>query len=397
MSRVLLAWELGGGYGHVVRLAPLARELARRGHQVVCAMRDLPAAARPLGGSGIPLLQAPLWVHASALPPSLNYAELLQRCGYLETSAVHALVRGWLNLYELYRPELVLLDHSPTALLAARVAGLRRALLGNGFASPPRLTPMPTLQPWKRVPRERLLAAEERVLAVLNGVLGELGSPPLGALCELFEAEADFLCVFPEFDHYAEREPREYFGFVTRLAGAGGADRAPRHEAQILLYMSASWAPLAALLTHLRELRIPTLAHVRDALPGALGRFESDTLRFSAAPLDFAATGGGCRLGICHGGVGSAAALILGGVPVLVLPQHLEQAMFGHRLVAAGAAFMVNPADRDTDFSAILRRALEESTAPARAAEIASRYAEFDYDAQPGRLADRCEAILGAA
>ena len=34
MARILLAWELGGGLGHVTRLEPLARELVRQGHDV---------------------------------------------------------------------------------------------------------------------------------------------------------------------------------------------------------------------------------------------------------------------------------------------------------------------------------------------------------------------------
>ena len=41
MARVLLAWELGGNYGHLVALRALACELRRRGHECVFAVLAL--------------------------------------------------------------------------------------------------------------------------------------------------------------------------------------------------------------------------------------------------------------------------------------------------------------------------------------------------------------------
>ena len=40
MARVLCAWELGLGLGHVGRLIPIARELRGLGHEVVMVLRD---------------------------------------------------------------------------------------------------------------------------------------------------------------------------------------------------------------------------------------------------------------------------------------------------------------------------------------------------------------------
>ena len=37
MARVLLAWELGAGSGHCAKLAPLAKGLIDRGHNVSVA------------------------------------------------------------------------------------------------------------------------------------------------------------------------------------------------------------------------------------------------------------------------------------------------------------------------------------------------------------------------
>ena len=41
MARVLVAWELGAGYGHIERIAPVAGRLRARGHTLAYAFRDL--------------------------------------------------------------------------------------------------------------------------------------------------------------------------------------------------------------------------------------------------------------------------------------------------------------------------------------------------------------------
>ncbi|MDH3452779.1 MAG: hypothetical protein OEN20_10180, partial [Gammaproteobacteria bacterium] len=110
--RVLVVWELGGGYGHVAQLPQLAQQLAQAGHEAVFALRDLSQVEMSLGRQGLRLLQAPLWLPRPAgLPPTANYAELLYTCGYLEVERLGAVVRAWRELYALVAPDVVLLNH----------------------------------------------------------------------------------------------------------------------------------------------------------------------------------------------------------------------------------------------------------------------------------------------
>src|SRR5690349_24998106 len=70
MARVLLCWELGGDYGHLMRFATVARELARRGHESVFALRELTHVEAVLGQESFSCLQAPVWMaQVSGLPP----------------------------------------------------------------------------------------------------------------------------------------------------------------------------------------------------------------------------------------------------------------------------------------------------------------------------------------
>lgn len=138
MSKILCIWELGGGYGHMEKILPLALNLRHRGHEVTFALRDLSLAEIVLGRHGFPLLQAPIWIQkVTGLPePPLNYGEILHRFGFLDKSGLTGMVKAWLSLFELVKPDLLLIDHAPTALLASMNTGIPRCLVGNGFFSP---------------------------------------------------------------------------------------------------------------------------------------------------------------------------------------------------------------------------------------------------------------------
>ena len=41
LGTVLIAWELGGGMGHVARLMPVARELAAQRHRPILVLKNL--------------------------------------------------------------------------------------------------------------------------------------------------------------------------------------------------------------------------------------------------------------------------------------------------------------------------------------------------------------------
>ncbi|MFG5408062.1 hypothetical protein ABXN37_07975 [Piscinibacter sakaiensis] len=132
MARLLLAWELGGGLGHAQALTALADALLRRGHAVDLAWKDLSVAGAVLGERlrhpRLRLWPAPVWTATLAnMPEPANHAELLFRAG----------------------PALLVADHAPTALLAARGQPLRRLLFGNGFCIPPAEGPWPAFREWE--------------------------------------------------------------------------------------------------------------------------------------------------------------------------------------------------------------------------------------------------------
>lgn len=153
MSRILFAWELGGNLGHVTRQLSIARRLRQKGHPVFFVVRDTAVAAQLLTPEGFAYTQAPINVAKNRLPHPVNYAEILIASGYAEPVVLLGLVQGWISLIRLFKANLIVVDHAPTALVAARLTGLPAITIGTGFEIPPDRLPLPSIRPWETIPK----------------------------------------------------------------------------------------------------------------------------------------------------------------------------------------------------------------------------------------------------
>jgi hypothetical protein len=125
MARAIFAWELGGDLGHARRTLQVAGELRGLGHDVAFAFPDL----TPLGASTDASLE---WFQAPTIPLApnpvvspANMSEILLNRGYGDSASVAGALRGWLGLMRLWKPDIVVADYAPGALLGARAAGVR--------------------------------------------------------------------------------------------------------------------------------------------------------------------------------------------------------------------------------------------------------------------------------
>src|SRR5204863_2109314 len=139
------------------------------GHRIAFMFRELRQLAVIPEARGFDLFQAPRSTHegvAPRLPDS--FADILLGCGYADARELTALVAGWRALFAAWKPDLLVADFAPTALAAARLSELKRVTYGNGFFTPPRMSPLPPFRHDEPVPRERLAQADARALATVN-------------------------------------------------------------------------------------------------------------------------------------------------------------------------------------------------------------------------------------
>lgn len=397
MSRILLVWELGGDYGHIGHLLPLALELRARGHEVALVLRDLAHAENLLQPHGLRAYQAPLWqAEVGGLPPPLNYTEMLLRFGFYSADLLSAMARAWRNLFELLQPDLLVFDHSPTALLASRGLGIPRLMLGNGFFSPPREAPLPPFAWWSReVPAARLADSEQRVTAVANGVLDRLAAPRLGCVADLFEVEADCIAAFPELDHYPARPAAAYVGPLFSLRAAAPAQWPAGPGPRVFAYLKPAHRAFEPMLAALGALDAPVLVHAPGVSARTMKTHQSATLSFSVAPVDMEAARAGCELAVCHAGIGTCAAMLLAGRPMLLLPAHTEQEMMARRIEALGAAVVLHVDQALGDSRRLLRRLAGEGALARQAAAFAARHAGYRQEETLREISGRCLALAG--
>lgn len=396
MRRVLLAWELGGEYGHVARFLPLALEFRKRGFEPVLVLRNLCHTEQLLGGHGLTCLQAPLWIsEVAGLPPPVNYAETLMRFGYLDTAGLLGVCKAWRALVALVEPALMLCDHAPTAMLATRGMDIPRAVIGTGFSVPPMLAPMPVYQWWLGAPAGRPQDSESKVLATANSVLGHLGQPLLAQLYELLEGAERFLCSSRDLDAYPTREPEaRYWGSIANLEHGAPPDwPAFPGGKRIFAYLKPMDGRFEPLLKALNEVEAATLVHAPGVSGKIINSYRSARLSFSREPVRMADAARESDLIICHGG--RTADVALGhGKPSLLLPMQTEQLMSSKRAEQLGVALVVTPEQPSTQIKKSLKRLLQEPGFMGHARGHAAEHPEQPQQERVSAIIDRCEALV---
>ena len=381
MSRILFAWELGGGFGHLSRLEPIARNLRAAGHEVLFVSKDTQCAAKWLGPYGYRFLQAPVSATAYKLTrPPANYTEVLLTEGYAEPTALRGKVEGWAGIYQLYRPDIVVADHSPTALLAARFLDICRVQVGNGFELPPLVRPFPSIRPWESIASALLEHSEATALAAINAVAEIYQGKPLSQITDLFDLNGFTLASFSELDHYGPRQSINYAGPIY-----------PRHHGQkvnwprgtgprIFAYLRPSVPGFNLLMAALSQSRARVICVVPGADKNLLDAFSTDSVCIYRDPVDLGVLIGDMDLGMSYGGIGTVTPLLLGGVPVLLAPQNVEQYLFCTRVESLGAGLILRNARSQQAIQDALTRILVEPSYVAAAKLFAARYADFNPD-----------------
>ncbi len=397
MARFLIAWELGEGYGHLGRHLRVAAWLRERGHQVTFALKDLAHAEYALGRHGYTLLQAPVWLHTPrGLPHAASYPEILFRAGFLDPDGLMGKVRAWRGLYGLVGPDVVIFDHAPTALLAARGQGLARAVSGQGFFCPPRTSPLPGMLPGVSYPMQRLAASEARVLECVNRLCAQAGEPPLEKLADLFDVERDFLCTFAELDTYREhRDAARYLG-PDFEADHGEAPRWPRRgDARVFGYVKPRYHAFEAMLRELSRSRHAILLHAPGIPRELVERYRSPGLAFVLRPARMSAVVAEADAVVCHAGHGTVCATLLAGRPLLLLPTQVEQHGLALRVSALGAGLMLDPRRRPPDHAVVVDQLVVDERFREGAAAFARAHADFDRAARLDTIGGALEALAG--
>jgi UDP:flavonoid glycosyltransferase YjiC (YdhE family) len=393
VARIALAWEIGSSIGHALSCAGLARALHAKGHSIALLMRELAPLALVPEAAGYDVFQAPGPHEAVGAGTPLSYADILLGCGWGDARYLESLVAGWRSLLSSWKADLVIADFAPTALLAAGTLGLRRATYGNGFFTPPRLSPLPPFRVDTPVDAVRVAAADAQALAHANAALERLGAPALARLADAFAADEDFLCTFPELDHYGSRPVSGYWGPRLRNDLGNPMDWPGGPGKRALVYVQHNLPQIDALIDALAAGPYRVIAYIPGLDAARRSRLAGRGRVVVERPVRLDTVLPHCDLLVCHGGE-IAAGAIASGVPVLLFPSHYEQYLTARRLEQLGAGGWHPPNAGAASVQVGLRALTEDARYQAAARAFAQRYKAWSPQEQRRRIVARIEELL---
>jgi rhamnosyltransferase subunit B len=320
--RVLLANELGRGFGHLHKLQVVAGAVREIGDPVLAVGDD--ELARALAGldGPIPTLPTPPLERRDGPPPE-SMGDILAAVGMADRAVTGRMLQRWdARLAEL-DPALVVTDYAPFLALATQ-GRVPRIALGSGFTLPPEhLDGFPHLFIDQVVPHPALDATIAEVLAAR-------GTAPVTAPA-LLAGERPFVCVLPELDLFAGSRRRPASGPLQPpppLPPPGGPT--------FFAYLAAEAPGCLEILRGLAGARRAGSVFVRGADAALAATVAGSAVRWCEQPAPLDAALAGCGLIVHHGGINTAQRALLAGRPQLVVPDYLEQALNGRELAALG-------------------------------------------------------------
>lgn len=340
MKKVLLAWELGDGLGHVSRLLPIAKALREHGVTCAFAVRNLIVTHPVIAREGFQVFQAP-WVIPYADPetkqkPIASIGDVLATVGYVEPNKLAALVDGWSAIIEAFDPDLVITDYSPSAALA--LYGERPYVtVGDWFTLPPgnwsefrtfkdspnRIPPERLLETVQEVQRRRGKAAPDRVPALFHGA-------------------RNFVLTLPELDPYREYRDRAEISPLEPLPAP--LELAPTQD--YFVYLSNGYPGTAKVLEALSGSGLTGEVFLRDADDAARAEWRGRGLTVHAHPQPMEEVVGRSRTVIHHGGLGTLEQVLAMGRPQCIVPRHFEQQKNGGFAGQLGVATVLRVSNR---------------------------------------------------
>jgi len=380
MGRVLVIWEMGGGLGHLMRIRPIARQLADRGHDVTVGSRAWAGDHAERWFSGMTCLTTPPTTTPDGERVTFHsMPSILKAVGWADTDELAGQVDRWRAFLAEQRPDVIVLDYAPTALLAGQSLGVPIVTMSTGFTCPPDLDPMPAFGLVDDDAIKQACRDDERaVLAAVNHVLERAGQRALKHLSELFaRVTRNFMTTWPELDHYGARPNAEYIGNWPGTAGR--RENWPQGTGPRLVGYLQPFKNRGAIIEMLNRSKMPCLIYMGGADPEKIAKVAKANVKATAEPFDLPAASKQAELAIIHAGQGSTTGMLLAGLPMLLLPRHAEQYMIARRVVEYGAGLMASPQSMP-QITQALQQLLVDPKYEQAAQRFAAEHADFDPD-----------------
>ncbi|MDA0821542.1 MAG: hypothetical protein O3C28_03855 [Proteobacteria bacterium] len=385
MAKIVFTWELGQGYGHLVRYVELIKRLLKDQHDVWFLAKNSERAKSvfgelPVHVEGIPAGYTPVSERLSELHSN---PDILHNFGFFASAPLEQQLRGWVEKLAAINPDLLIIDHSPMIQLANQVCRIKSIASGSGFTVPQASSPMRPMRFWSMPDLSNVCARESRVLAIINQVLHRYGTSPVAAVADVLSTDKQWLWTFRELDHYGFREAGNYLGNFPQADFGdaptwGGGDRI-----KLFAYLSGNTLPREFPLA-VKKIDADLCLFAPNLRFGEIEKFAGVEFQRATTPVDLARAAVECDAALTQGGLNSASTFLLYGKPVVTLVDNLERYMVGRRLELLGAGLSV-PVHEAKLLYEKLRVVVNDRSFSRNAERFRERYRRDTVDAQLDR------------
>ena len=384
-------------------MKPLIQEFLKDGYRISVVARYLHSAAAVLDDLDVQLLQAPFFSDKfDGLRVTHTYPEILLGFGYKKLSSLKQTLEPWCNLLRLLQPDLVIIDHGPTALLACRCEEVKFITMGTGFFLPPNVEPCPTHVGMPSPNVVELRKNEQAVLDTINAALTTKDKPPLGKFTDLFYPAEHFLCTLPELDHYPKRGNVRYDGprFDIDMGEVADWPKVKDSTApKVFAYIKEESVGFEALFQALLSVPLPVLLHIPAASETVIKKSkQARHLTLRQSPVNIREVQRDATLIICHGGHGVVSSSLIAGIRLLLLPDQLEQSMLTFRLAQQRLAMAMTKESRSSatveNYRQAIATAITNEVLGKQVRMFSEKYQAFNQSAQLNRLIKICHEVI---
>lgn len=387
--RILLGWEFGGRFGHVVHLREIAKQIGEsQSCEFLFALRTPQTGiASGLPGRSVVAAPAPPKSAGYKKPPvRATYGEIVSESLMREEGAFAFRLNGWDTIVREFDPHVIIAEYAPGLSLFARGRWPVLAV-GTGYTMPPpEMAEFPPIGPFKRP----LYASEPEIIERLNTDLAKAGAKPIERLPQLNEADAYGLVTIPLFDPYKSQRQQLYLGVEI----PGGSPIPIGNASGGIAYFHEDTQLHDMVLDGLLGASANTLAYFGSPLRRVVKKFEGSRVQLSTSPLKLRDAMPGKAVAVHKGGLGFSVAAVLAGVPQVLLHGHEENWFNAKVIVEAGAGVSARYKDVNASLiSEAMDRVVASSDMHERALQLAEENSKF-RDAAPAReiagLAEKC-------
>lgn len=392
MGKILFAWELGGGLGHIVRFERLIKELRNRGHVVSVAIPYLLHAGRlNLPPDCVKIVpEWPSSIRRRRDPKGISwitYGDMLASIIFTSSDEIAERIITWRRVFDETKPDVVIADYAPGAVLAARDF-MRCINVGDGYTLPPHVMEnFPRLWSGDAPVKHREADVADRISAALS----RFGATPLRNYPDMNAATAHATMTIPMLDVYRELRSGGWLGAGPFTLPATLRDT----RAGLFVTLHEEDQFDSRLMEGIAEsgmggmVVIPNLLRKNRKLFGDAGFETPKTLQPLNEVLETV------RVLVHLGGMGTANAGIAKGVPQLIFYTDLDKYHTGKPIVDAGVGISLRlKTVTKQQISRAIQELVNDSAYLKRAAQLAEENSALLKTSAISALANLTESII---